>query len=140
MQELLGAEAPLKSKRVRSVRPECERRLQKNPIGRRALGGRIPLVGRYQLRELAREPLEIPRGGSRRSPVGRLVLKRVEAGTKVRETCKLIPREDIRTGEVAVRTCVREAAGNIGPVRQQDTRVALVQLAHELRLQNERPI
>src|SRR5688500_7539858 len=119
------------------VGSEGERRLQQDTVRCRAFGWRIPLVRCDKLREIAREELEIPRSGGRRSRARGLILERIEAAADVPPSRKLIPREDIAAGEVARWPGVGEI-GWWNVVGEREAWVLLVQLAQVFHLEDER--
>src|SRR6187455_63223 len=129
--------APTMLEWVRLVRSERERSLQEDAIGRGALCRRVPLITGHQLRELTREELQVPRNRRRRSPFGGIILERVEAAADEPAPRELIARECIRAGEVAIGPAISHI-GRRDIIGHNETRIALVQLLHELGLQDER--
>src|SRR4051794_335445 len=92
-----------RSERVGLVRPEGERRLEQDPIRSLESAAGKPLVAGDQLRELAREPFEIPRTRIQGASVVLRILDVVVPAAQEKPGPDLVAREDVGASVVAGR-------------------------------------
>src|SRR5215218_1298197 len=125
---------------MRLVRAEGEGGLEEQAVDQRAARWRHRLVPGHELRELTREPFEIHGAGIQGPTLVLRLLEEVVARANEGALTGLPPSVEVRAGVATRRTGVAEGCGGASgaAVHAGNSRVALVELAHDLALQQER--